>query len=259
VGFHLYEDTWETSTTTGTGTYTLGGAVPQYRAFSAQYANGDTCLYAAFDGTNFEMGIGTYSASTLARTTIYRSTNSNAAVSWSTGTRQVMVTPLGVSMEQLMTPGSTGYPRRTADNAWTYDATGQIPGIASNAAASTGNIGELIKNSASGVTEVSGVVTNICSISLTAGDWDVDGLVTFGNAGSTLYTLVNAGWNSTSAVMANSQFIQVQYVTGDSMTVATARGDLQLSGTTTVYLIGSCSFSSTASVFSGSIRARRMR
>jgi hypothetical protein len=124
MAFHLYEDTWETSTTTGTGAYTLAGAVGGWRAFSAQYANNDTCWYSAYDGTNFEHGIGTYNsgANTLSRTTVYRSTNSGAAVNWAAGTRNIVVAPLGVVLDSLLATGSTGYPKRTADNSWTYVA-----------------------------------------------------------------------------------------------------------------------------------------
>jgi hypothetical protein len=124
MAFHLYEDTWETSSTTGTGAYALGGAVNGWRAFSAQYANSDTCWYSAYDGTNFEVGLGTYNAggNTLSRTTVYRSTNGGAAVSWAAGTRNVVAAPLGVVVESIFAPGSTGYPKRTADNTWTYVA-----------------------------------------------------------------------------------------------------------------------------------------
>jgi hypothetical protein len=120
--FHLEESTWETSTTTGTGDYILGGAVSGWRAFSAQYANADTCWYSAYDGSNFEQGIGTYNsgANSLTRTTIYRSTNSNAAVNWSAGTRNIVVAPLGITLEGLLDPSKTGFPKRTAANTWSY-------------------------------------------------------------------------------------------------------------------------------------------
>ena len=83
----------ETTTTTGTGTYTLAGAVTGFEAFS-QVGNGNTTYYCCTDGTDFEIGIGTYAASgtTLARTTILQSSNSDNAVSWSSGTRTVFCT-----------------------------------------------------------------------------------------------------------------------------------------------------------------------
>tara|TARA_B100000963_G_scaffold193042_1_gene168051 strand:- start:161 stop:532 length:372 start_codon:yes stop_codon:yes gene_type:complete len=83
----------ETTTTTGTGTYTLAGAVTGFEAFS-QVGNGNTTYYCCTDGTDFEIGIGTYTSSgtTLARTTILQSSNSDNAVSWSSGTRTVFCT-----------------------------------------------------------------------------------------------------------------------------------------------------------------------
>ena len=83
----------ETTTTTGTGTYTLAGAVGGFEAFSP-IGNSNTRSYCCTDGTDFEIGIGTYTASgtTLARTTILQSSNSDNAVSWSSGTRTIFCT-----------------------------------------------------------------------------------------------------------------------------------------------------------------------
>ena len=83
----------ETTTTTGTGTYTLAGAVAGFEAFS-EIGDGNTTYYACTDGTDFEVGIGTYTASgtTLARTTILQSSNSDNAVSWTSGTRTIFCT-----------------------------------------------------------------------------------------------------------------------------------------------------------------------
>ena len=80
----------ETTTTTGTGTYTLAGAVTGFEAFSS-VGDGNTTYYACTAGTDFEVGIGTYTASgtTLARTTILQSSNSDSAVSWSSGTKTI--------------------------------------------------------------------------------------------------------------------------------------------------------------------------
>lgn len=83
----------ESSTTTGTGTYTLAGAEAGHQTFSA-IGNGNTTYYAATDGTYWEVGIGTYTASgtTLARTTILSSSNSNNAVDWTAGEKLIFVT-----------------------------------------------------------------------------------------------------------------------------------------------------------------------
>ena len=82
----------ETTTTTGTGTLTLGGAVTGYQAFTA-IGNGNTTYYAIYapGGTEWEVGIGTYTASgtTLSRDTVLASSNSGSLVNFSAGTKNV--------------------------------------------------------------------------------------------------------------------------------------------------------------------------
>jgi hypothetical protein len=90
----------ETTTTTGTGTYTLAGAVTGFQSF-AIIGDGNTTYYAATDNTSYEVGVGTYtlSGTTLARTTILASSNSNNAVNWSAGEKNIFVTyPAGKSV-----------------------------------------------------------------------------------------------------------------------------------------------------------------
>jgi len=62
----------ETSTTSGTGTLTLSGAVPGYQTFSSSIGNGNTTFYTIYDGIaqDWEVGVGTVGAGTLARTTV---------------------------------------------------------------------------------------------------------------------------------------------------------------------------------------------
>jgi len=83
----------ETTTTTGTGTYTLAGAETGFEAFSS-IGNSNTTYYCCTDGVDFEIGIGTYtlSGTTLARTTILQSSNSDAAFSWANGRRSIFCT-----------------------------------------------------------------------------------------------------------------------------------------------------------------------
>ena len=80
----------ESTSTTGTGTYTLAGAVTGFEAFSS-VGDGNTTYYVCTDGTDFEVGIGTYtlSGTTLARTTILESSNSDSAVNWSAGSKTI--------------------------------------------------------------------------------------------------------------------------------------------------------------------------
>lgn len=88
---HVLKDRVKTtSTTTGTGTYTLGSAATGFQAFSV-IGDGNTTFYTATDGTDWEVGVGTYTAAgtTLARTTILASSNAGAAVNWAAGTRTI--------------------------------------------------------------------------------------------------------------------------------------------------------------------------
>jgi hypothetical protein len=85
----------ETTTTTGTGTVTLAGAVSGFQSFSV-VGNGNTTFYTIVDSTagTWEVGLGTYTSSgtTLARTTVLASSNSGSLVNFGAGTKQVFVT-----------------------------------------------------------------------------------------------------------------------------------------------------------------------
>lgn len=85
----------ETTTTAGTGSVSLDGAVLGYATFASAMAVGDTTYYTiAGQGTNeWEVGIGTLSnATTLARTTVLASSNSGAIVTFSAGAKDVFIT-----------------------------------------------------------------------------------------------------------------------------------------------------------------------
>ena len=76
----------ETSTTTGTGTLTLAGAVTGYVTFNSAFSNGDVVFYTIDDGLgNWEIGAGTIGTGTLARTTVIESSNSNNLVPFGSG------------------------------------------------------------------------------------------------------------------------------------------------------------------------------
>ena len=85
----------ETTTTSGTGTVTLAGAVAGYQSFGTAIGNANTTYYtiAGQSGSEWEVGIGTYtlSGTTLSRDTILSSSNAGAAVNFSAGTKDVFV------------------------------------------------------------------------------------------------------------------------------------------------------------------------
>mgnify|MGYP003115856892 CR=1 FL=1 len=86
----------ETTSTTGTGTLTLGGAVTGFQTFTSVLSNSDTTYYAIFESSTgqFEVGLGTFTSSgtTLARTTILESSNSGNAINLTAGAADVFIT-----------------------------------------------------------------------------------------------------------------------------------------------------------------------
>jgi hypothetical protein len=87
----------ETSTTTGTGTLNLAGAVQDFEGFVAGIGNSNKTYYAIVNtGTGeFEVGLGTVTDATpdtLSRDTIISSSNSDAAVDFSAGSKDVFCT-----------------------------------------------------------------------------------------------------------------------------------------------------------------------
>jgi len=86
----------ETSTTTGTGTLNLSGAVSNFETFVAGVGDGNTTYYAIVnrDEDEWEVGIGTVtdaSTDTLSRSAI-SSSNSDSDVNFSAGTKDVFCT-----------------------------------------------------------------------------------------------------------------------------------------------------------------------
>lgn len=114
--------------TTGTGTITLGSAVSGYQSFSAAGVNdGDVVPYIIEDGTGWEIGYGTYTASgtTLARTTVLESSNADAAISLS-GSATVTIGPIKQSVfgpGTIPAGGHAGYVAAHVTSAATASAT----------------------------------------------------------------------------------------------------------------------------------------
>jgi hypothetical protein len=103
MAFVLADRVKETTTTTGTGALTLDGTLSGFLSFSSAIGNSNTTYYAVVHRTaeEWEVGIGTVSAGVLARTTVISSSNTNAAVSFSAGTKDVFVTLPGTKALSL--------------------------------------------------------------------------------------------------------------------------------------------------------------
>ena len=109
MAFVLNDRVKETTTTTGTGTINLAGAATGFETFVAGIGNSNVTYYCiAGQGTaEFEVGIGTVtdaSPDTLSRTTILSSSNSDSAVDFSAGTKDVFCTlPASKTIRELDT------------------------------------------------------------------------------------------------------------------------------------------------------------
>lgn len=102
----------ETSTTTGSGNFTLAGAITGFRAFSAVCANNDTAYYyiSGVDGSGvptaeWETGLGTWgTGNLLTRTTVQASSNAGSAVNFSAGTKRVAISLTAGSLKAIVAP-----------------------------------------------------------------------------------------------------------------------------------------------------------
>lgn len=147
-----------------------------------------------------------------------------------------------------------------------------VQGTNTNDSASAGNIGEYIESviaSGSAVSLTTGTPANITSISLTAGDWDVDLVAQFTGGGSTTVVYLIASISSTSATLdnTNGRRCGIQYngevafnnIANVILSVPVPPLRFSLASTTTIYAVAQAAFGvSTCSVF-GILRARRVR
>ena len=106
----------ETTTTTGTGTLDLLGAPTGFRAFLTEFVTTDRVSYLIVDDpdnpTDYEVGIGTItsgSPNTLSRDIVEASSNSEAKVSWSAGTKTVIATPSAALLDTAVKAKTANY------------------------------------------------------------------------------------------------------------------------------------------------------
>jgi hypothetical protein len=160
----------------------------------------------------------------------------------------------------------------TTSNLTTTGVT-SIKGTTTNNSATAGYVGEVITSSvvvgsAVSLTDATGAFTGktITSISLTAGDWDVFGIVGINMAATTKFTAIAGGISTVNDTL-NSLYeeeTRVSYgaaglVPANVITFTFPTTRVSIASTTTYYLIGYASFSiSTATAF-GRITARRVR
>lgn len=102
-----------TSTTTGTGAYTIAASPPAgFQSFDAITTTREVYYCAVMD-SDWEVGIGTVTVGgsiTLSRDTILDSSNSGAAVNWGAGTKDIFVTSIAEVLNRFYYDGTDVYP-----------------------------------------------------------------------------------------------------------------------------------------------------
>jgi len=215
----------ETTTSTGTGAISLGGAEPNFRTFSSVLSDADTTYYAIIDDNNlaFEVGLGTYASSgnTITRTTVLASSNSNNAVSFGAGTKDVFLT----------------YP---ADKSVNRDASGDVSvsgGVTATQVDLTGQ-GDLRLQDASGgqyvALQAPATVGSSFTFTLPSADGSADQLLKTDGSGNLSFTTVNASPSFTataSGALANGDPV----ILNSDGTVTVVSGRASATGSTTTF------------------------
>lgn len=261
------------STVSGTGFSTylatppaIGGTTPNSGAFTSLSATSlslssinntpignTTPSTGAFTSITAQSGVvatGAYTASYTDGTVVdYQSGNGRISVGGA-DTLSFYSGGIGSSLMAKMTPASGV----------------QITGTTTNDNAAAGYVGEYVSATAAvgSVSLTTSTPTNITSISLTAGDWDVSGDVAYSAAGTTSVTLFAQGISATSATLGalgtytqRAFAAQVPGTNGNILSTSMIR--ISLAATTTIYLVAQSTFTVSTMTAGGIIRARRVR
>lgn len=164
-----------------------------------------------------------------------------------------------MSMKQLLPPVPYNTPVTGPGSMLTVPWTGffkllskgllNIRGTSSNDDADTGYVGEFVRANPSVAVSVaaSGSYATICSISLTAGDWDVDGALHLVTGGATAAAAWFGGVSITAADTDSQNkggwWGMTETIAGAGTWVSpVSRRRISLSATTTIYLVGTLAY-----------------
>jgi hypothetical protein len=143
--------------------------------------------------------------------------------------------------------------------------TGGIVGATNGSNADAGSVGEFVSSAVTNITNfaASGTAQNLTSIALTPGDWDLEGEVFFiGSTTNAAFSQISAGISTTSATLpAGGQYTQLQlaFPMGSNQGVTVPKTRVNVSASTTVYLVGSSIYSAGTMAYQCLLRARRVR
>lgn len=246
----------------------VGGTTPSTGAFTTLTAS---------SGLN-STAVGNTTPSTGAFTTLTASSGLNSTAVGNTTPSTGAFTTLSASSTvsgagftaRFASPGpigntaaSTGaFTTLSSTGAYTPSSTNGIVGTTTNDNANAGSIGEYTTNQGGAISLTSATAANVTSVSLTAGDWDVTGVIQFLPAAGTTVSLIQAGVTTTSATQPafpGSTLLQSSFATGGTEQLMAPVVRFSLSATTTVFMVATCTFGVSTLTATGFIRARRVR
>jgi len=180
----------ESTTTTGNGTLTLDGAATGFQSFSAAFGNGVSVYYVIAGGSEWEVGIGTTGAGTLSRDTVLQSSNADAKVVFSAGTKDVFCSY--VADRAVTTVDSATLTNKTISGA--SNTLTNIPNSATTATSASTN-SAIVSRDANGSSsfknvKLDGTTSGTVTVqpAATAGTWALTLPTTAGTAGQVLST-----------------------------------------------------------------------
>jgi hypothetical protein len=137
---------------------------------------------------------------------------------------------------------------------------GAISGSTAGTNAVAGYVGEVITSAVTTVAISNNTFTNVTSISLTAGDWDVWGNILTNPAGTTTQIAITGGISTTTATLPANQYLALgAYSAGNAGGGPVPYTRINVSSTTTVYLVAVVVYSVSTLTINGTLTARRAR
>lgn len=162
------------------------------------------------------------------------------------------------------TPSTVAATTLSSTGNFTPAQTNGIVGTTTNNNANAGSVGEYVTNTVLATSPANGTPYNAASISLTAGDWDVSGTISFIDGTGAISSTMNSSLSTTTATqnaaigfMSSSPSVTAASATTTRLPTPVAR--FSLSTTTTIFLVGVVTFSGGTLTSDGLIRARRVR
>jgi len=254
----------------GTGFLTRTGA----GAYAFQSAtNGITLGNLAQAAANTVLGNSIGATGSIVAITMPSCSTSASALDWSLGVGFVCnaaVNAATLGGATFASPGAIGGSVAGPANFTTINTSGLITpsttvgikGTAVGDSAQAGSIGEYQTVTGSAVSISAATTSSATSLSLTAGDWDVEAVVLFTGAGTTQFSLAYTGVSFLSTTLgAVGTYVQVAAPTtaGASFTLASPVVRINLSTTTTVFCDVNAGFTVSTATATGFLRARRVR